>query len=201
MGLFLARTRAARGAGAAQRADTAAADYVRQGQPLGDLNPLIAVRLGLLPKMWLTGPNTDGSLARYAIENSLALTADSRGRTVLGLRGTPGVLKEIAREYGAQAATVSLLPPMLAFSSAEQTQSLLLSAYDREQLSRAAAIERPREPTADMPSNRGRAVTSRQPRSRTMHSVIYLSWFNRKDSRDERRCVRRGARTVSHVDG
>ena len=91
--------------------------------------------------------------------------------------------------------------PMLAFSPAEQTQSQLLMAYDCEQLSRAAAIERPREPTADMPSNRGRAVTSRQPRSRAMHSVVYLSWFNREDSRDERRCVRRGARTVSHVDG
>ena len=91
--------------------------------------------------------------------------------------------------------------PMLAFSPAEQTQSQLLMAYDCDQLSRAAAIARPREPTADMPSNRGRAVTSRQPRSRAMHSVIYLSWFNREDSRDERRCVRRGARTVSHVDG
>ena len=34
----------------------AADDYQRSGRALGDLNPLTASRLGLLPKMWLIGP-------------------------------------------------------------------------------------------------------------------------------------------------
>jgi hypothetical protein len=120
----------------------AADDYQRSYRPLGDLNPLSAARLGLLPKMWLIGPNAESDLRSYAIVNGLVLTAVGGDRIALGLRGTPGVLKEMARTYGSNASSQAILPPMLAFSAAEQTQSLLLMTYSREQLSRASAVAR-----------------------------------------------------------
>lgn len=120
----------------------AADDYQRSAQPLGDLNPLTASRLGLLPKMWLIGPNTESGLSSYSIVNGLVLTAIAGDRIALGLRGTPSVLREMALAYGNSVDSKAILPPMLAFSAAEQTQSLLLMTYSREQLSRASAVAR-----------------------------------------------------------
>ena len=92
--------------------------------------------------MWLIGPNTESDLRSYTIVNGLVLTAIAGDRIALGLRGTPGVLREMALAYGSNADSKAILPPMLAFSAAEQTQSLLLMTYSREQLSRASAVAR-----------------------------------------------------------
>jgi hypothetical protein len=128
-----------RAAEAKLRALIRAADrYMRQNKNPRDLNPTTAARLGLLPKLWLSGPNTESELSRHMVQNGLAL-GSVRGTIVVGLHGSLPVLTELAQVYGKQAANFKIFPPMLAFSPAEQTQHLLLFAFNRDQLSRAAS--------------------------------------------------------------
>ena len=122
----------------------AANDYEQSGRPL--IRPqilLTASRLGLLPKMWLISDGTPKAVSEAMRSSTASSSLESGGdRIALGLRGTPGVLKEMARAYSTNAASQAIRPPMLAFSAAEQTQSLLLMTYSREQLSRASAAAR-----------------------------------------------------------
>jgi hypothetical protein len=117
---------------------TAADQYLRQGGNPNHLNPSSVARLGLIPRLWLSGPNTEGALSHYLIENGLAL-ASINGAILVGLRGSLDVLADLAQGYKGQATRIAIYPPMLSFSPAEQTQYILLMTFDRDQLSRTAA--------------------------------------------------------------
>jgi hypothetical protein len=116
----------------------AADQYLRHGDNPDQLNPSAIARQGLIPKLWLAGPNTEGMLSRYMMENGLGLAVIG-GTILVGLRGSFEVLRDLAQVYASQAKKIAIFPPILSFSPAEQTQDILLMIFDREQLSRAAA--------------------------------------------------------------
>ena len=119
---------------------TAAYRYLRQGGDPSQLNPSAIARLGLIPKLWLSGPNTEGVLSHYMIQNGLAL-AVINGAVMVGIRGSFDVLRDLTHLYSGQATKISIFPPMLSFSPAEQTQYILLMTFDRDQLSRVVEAQ------------------------------------------------------------
>jgi hypothetical protein len=119
----------------------AAAQYVADGHPLADLNPVEVQRLGLLPPRWISGVSIYDP--RAPIQNGLVLTSMANGRVVVGVIGTHGVLSDLLDSYRTYAKQVELSPLLETADWAESTRWVLLLEYDSNRL--ASAVPRVRQ--------------------------------------------------------
>lgn len=163
------------GVEAERRADTtlfssmlaAARTYASDGKDPGELTPIRAMNLGLLPAIWLTGPSTVPEwLAGTSfdptpsLEDRLAygvcLGEVGKGYVGIGVTGTYRALKPIIDNFGRDASRVYFpAPRILAPEAGDESRGLLLMVFDYDGLARAASrVAATSSKMADDPSAR-----------------------------------------------
>jgi hypothetical protein len=115
----------------------AAAQYIADGHPLPDLNPVTAQRLGLLPPRWISGV---GIFDLHApIHNGLVLTSTNNGDVLVGVIATYEIVSALADTYRPFAKKVEISPLIGIAGWAESSRWILLLDYDRSGLTSAVA--------------------------------------------------------------
>lgn len=115
----------------------AAAQYVTNGHPLVDLNPVEVQRLGLLPPRWICGLAIFDQ--RAPLQNGLILTSVGNGDILVGLIGTHEILSGLVQSYRTYAKQVELSPLTQMAAWAESSRWILLLAFDQTHLASVAA--------------------------------------------------------------
>lgn len=127
----------------------AAHRYVAAGNRLAALNPLAAVRAGLLPPDWVGGPLTRSAQTRGIFLDGLLLGSWPSGRIAVGVEGSYPALKPLITKYGADAAAIYFpyprrlnAPPRGGAADnpyLAEKPHLMVMAFDANGLARAAA--------------------------------------------------------------
>lgn len=118
----------------------AAENYLLQGYPLTDLNPIEIQRLGLVPARWIAGVSVYN--LHGPIQNGLVVTALEDGNILIGVVGTRDDLQGLADQYRTYAKMTEVSPLIQSTAWAESSRWILLLQCDREQLARAAEFAR-----------------------------------------------------------
>jgi hypothetical protein len=115
----------------------AAAQYISDGHPLPDLNPVTAQQLGLLPPRWISGVGIFD--LRAPIHNGLVLTSTGNGDVLVGVIATRAIVNALAEAYRPFAKKVETSPLIGIAGWAESSRWILLLEYDRSGLASAVA--------------------------------------------------------------
>ncbi len=119
----------------------AADEYLAQGRAPDRLSLDQAARLGLLPRLWLTGVVASNYQHRPRMVNGLLMRTNREGRITLGLSASAPALREMTNKYAQYRKNAQILAPGMTLNPAEFTQPILTLDFDRAGLRAAAAAD------------------------------------------------------------